>query len=237
MSDLLQSFSSGIKNVTTSSAMDKYVENSYTLTPSKNSQDFTISGPSGKRCKIIITCKNAQLLITTIKNSINNFQENYNKSINDLIKTIQTDSTNLKINNLTNYLEKNLKNYQSKYNEAKNTADKIRKMDTPTNIDAQVLVKDMEGRQNGKITSLNVGKKTVTVEYSYTKDHKKYNEKIRDVEIKNLCIEGENCETIISNEDLTKEGESTEAKKPQTGGGFLYKNNINDEKNFKFICE
>ena len=161
-------------------------------------------------------------LIEEIRKVITDANSQWKIISDDIISKIKSDANNITSDNLADTL-KSFNAHQINYNKAKIIKDNILGKDQGTDIDVQVFIKDIDGKQNGKLIKFNVARKALTIQYEFTKLGKVTKDTLHDIKISELCIEGENCEIPIAI------------------GGTINKINKNDNdnenENYKIICE
>lgn len=194
---------SSIQNIGTNS-METYVENQYSLSPGKTADnlDWNISGPTGKKCKIVVPCESAKHIVDILKETIGNATVTYNKNIGDLIGFIQNDVKSLTVENFNKYIDTGLKQHQTQYlkyktNKANILGNPIKITDN--SIPAKVFIKGMKNKANGWINMINIGNKSVDINYEYTNPstNKIVKEKLIDISIKDLCIADDKCQVLV----------------------------------------
>jgi hypothetical protein len=196
-----------------------------------------------KKCKILIGCPETKKLIAVMQEVIKEASRKYNEEINGFLGTLNTTKSSggmvvANYNTLIDIFNK----HQKKISGLIADRDKVLKNNIPIKGDSKlkpiipvhVFIKDEHGdvrKSNGRITSVNISKKAVTVSYVYDKEVKEGNttktvqvdETLKDVDISKMCIDSNECTVPIL-----------------AGGAIKYKNLDNDDqvdKNYKIICE
>lgn len=214
------SFTSSVKNLATSAQENKVVT---AATFDLINDEFTVKSMPNKKCKIAISCENAQKLMSEMKAKIAGSSKEYN----------------IEITNFADYIKKtvevDVKNYQTVFDEIKRLKEQIDKFKTIRDknlkvdgnasplIKVHVFVKGSNADDitvmNGTIRTFNISKKSVTVTYPNAVGK---TETLENIEINKLCITSSECPPPA-----------------QSGGTVVYKNNNDDQddKNYKIICE
>jgi len=246
-----------IQNITTS-AIENSVNNVATVNQGKE-LDWVITAPGNKKCKVVITCDAANTLITELRKGLKEPVTTFNQSINGLIKSISSDiatfagsfntetfeaNPSFNLQKFENYINTTLKNYQKQYSDFKTKkANALKAPIKNISIPAQVFIKGLEGRHTARIYEINLGNKSVDIEYTYQnpKSGKNVTEKLIDINIKNLCIEQKDPNTpcTINFSESTKR--NIEKLKKQVGGSRPYTDKDQDQDggkpDYMYICE
>jgi hypothetical protein len=199
---------------------------------SNKDDSLTTNIPGLGMCRIVLSCRNAESLIKAIKETTSKLDTIDKDIANKVVEQIKKAAQELNEQNLPTYINK-FKDLDKYYDNLKLVKNEILSIDTSVNIPVTVyttaghIVK--EGK--GTIKSVNIGSKTVAIEYIGA-DNKKNTYK---VEISQLCIQGTDCIVSIGQQKQTG-GAGGSGGAGGAGSAGKYGGEPSD-KNYVVICE